>query len=84
MVVCRASPLKNEVPRAGAWGGASVDCSAGVEEGGAEEPVSCVSEVAVGTGGTAAASTALGGGGVLTGGVALALVEAVGVGLGWQ
>ena len=43
---------------------------------------SCVSGAVAGAGAAGAGSTVLGGGAALTGGVAVALVEAAGVGLG--
>ena len=81
MVVWRASPLRNETPRPGAWDGASVDAAAEAG-GGAGEVDSCVSGAAAGAGAAGAGSAAWVGGAALTGGVALALVEAAGVGLG--
>jgi hypothetical protein len=80
MVVWRASPLRNETPRVGAWDGASVDAAAGAGRGG--EVDSCVSGAVAGAGSAGAGSAVLGGGASLTGGVAIALVEAAGVGLG--
>jgi len=77
IVVCRASPLKNEAPR-----GAGSTEEAGAE--GVEETGTCVSVMGTeaGAGGTGAAGSA--GGGALTGEAVLVLVDAAGVGLGWR
>jgi hypothetical protein len=85
MVVWRASPLRNEAPRAGAGasGGASVGAAAGAGAEGVEEAGSWISG-ASGTEAAGVGSTGLGGVGALTGVVVLVLVDAAGVGLGWQ
>jgi hypothetical protein len=80
MVVWRASPLKNEAPRAG--GGTSAGVRAGVEAGGAEETVASVSGAADGAGVAEVDPTGLGGGVALTGGAVSVLAEAAAVGLG--
>jgi hypothetical protein len=80
MVAWRASPLKNEAPRAG--GGTSAGVCAGVEAGGAEETVASVSGAAEGAGIAEVDSTGLGGGGALTSEAVSVLAEAAGVGLG--
>jgi hypothetical protein len=81
MVVCRASPLKNESPRAG--DGTSAGGRAGVEAGGAEEAASAVSGAAEEeAGGGGVDSTGLGSGGVGTGEALFVLDEAAGVDLG--
>jgi hypothetical protein len=83
MVVWRASPLRNEAPRAGA--GASGGTSVGAATGAGAEGVEGAGSWVSGASGTEAArvgSTGSGGVGALTGAVVLVLVDAAGVGLG--
>jgi hypothetical protein len=83
IVVCRASPLKNEVPgAAGAGAGTSAGGCVGVEATGAGETATSVSGAAEEAGVAEVDTTGLGGGGALIGDGVSVLAEAAAVGLG--